>query len=284
MSNTEQTHTCNHVAPRTAAEKSDCCISLKNVCKTFGPKKILQDINLCAMRGSIYGLLGPSGCGKTTTVKIIAGISEATSGTAEVLGERMPKLSLMNKVGYMAQSDALYTSLTAIENLRFFASLYGMTTKQSTARIAQVMALVNLSDELNKPISAFSGGMKRRLSLAMSLIHLPQVLILDEPTVGIDPLLRRTIWEELYRLAESGITILVTTHVMDEAEKCHELAMMRDGCIIARGTPSELIKMADCKNIEEAFIFYGSSPAENGRRALTDTSGSEKAEVLQNEG
>jgi ABC-2 type transport system ATP-binding protein len=166
----------------------------------------------------------------------------------------------------MAQSDALYAFLTAEENLSFFSALYGMKRKEARKRILEVMALVNLTEHRTKAVMAYSGGMKRRLSLAMALLHNPEVLILDEPTVGIDPLLRKNIWDALYVLSEQGITVLVTTHVMDEAEKCHELAMMRDGRLIARGTPLELRQSIGALSLdpksqgvslEEAFIHYG---------------------------
>jgi ABC-2 type transport system ATP-binding protein len=169
----------------------------------------------------------------------------------------MPQLSLMNKIGYMAQSDALYGTLTAAENLYFFGTLYGMNKAVIKKRTAEVMELVNLTGDLHKPVQAFSGGMKRRLSLAMAIMHHPPVLVLDEPTVGIDPLLRKIIWEELYQLAAQGVTILVTTHVMDEADKCHSLAMMRDGRLIAKGTSQELQERIGVQSIEEAFIYYG---------------------------
>lgn len=235
----------------------DACIVLKKVNKAFGAKQVLFDIDLQVPRGRIYGLLGPSGCGKTTIVKIVAGILEATSGEAFVLKERMPKLGLMNKIGYMAQADALYNTLTAAENLHFFGSIYGMSKTQITKRTTEVMALVNLSDDLNKPVQAYSGGMKRRLSLAIAILHSPPVLVLDEPTVGIDPLLRKSIWEELNKLAGQGVTIMVTTHVMDEAGKCHMLAMLRDGRMIAQGTADELQANVGAGSIEEAFIYYG---------------------------
>jgi len=239
------------------------CIVLNMVSKFYGNKQVLRDITLSVPYGTIYGLLGPSGCGKTTTVKIMAGIMEATSGETYVLGEKMPQLSLMNQIGYMAQSDALYSVLTAAENLEFFASIYGMKRDQTKKRISEVMELVNLSDDLNKPIAAYSGGMKRRLSLAMAILHHPKVLILDEPTVGIDPLLRKDIWAELYKMSEQGVTILVTTHVMDEAEKCQQLAMLRRGRLIASGTPLELQQRIDAKSIEEAFIYYGGGSIED---------------------
>lgn len=245
-------------------ELKEDCIVLTGVDKAFGEKKILKDVNLNIPYGKIYGLLGPSGCGKTTTVKIMAGISEATAGEAFVLGEKMPKLSLMNQIGYMAQSDALYSSLTARENLAFFAAVYGMSKKQIEKRIHEVMSIVDLTDHIDKPVGAYSGGMKRRLSLAMSILHEPEVLILDEPTVGIDPVLRMSVWDALHSMAIMGVTILVTTHVMDEAEKCDELAMMRDGRVIAMGTPQELQDNIGAKTIEEAFIHYGSDPALEG--------------------
>ncbi|MGI6066758.1 MAG: ABC transporter ATP-binding protein [Bacillota bacterium] len=239
------------------------CIVLRKVNKFFGKKHVLKDIDLEIPYGHIYGLLGPSGCGKTTIVKIIAGILEATSGEAYVLGQAMPRLSLMNKVGYMAQSDALYGSLTARENLHFFGSIYGMSKAEIKSRTEEVMELVNLSDDLHKPVQAFSGGMKRRLSLAMAIMHNPPVLVLDEPTVGIDPLLRKNIWEELNKFALKGVTILVTTHVMDEADKCHSLAMMRDGRLIAKGTSRELQERIGVNSIEEAFIYYGGQQNES---------------------
>jgi len=232
-------------------------IILEKINHYFGEKQVIYDLNLNVPHGLIYGLLGPSGCGKTTTVKIMAGILEASSGSVHVLGETMPKLSLMKRLGYMAQSDALYSNLTAEENLLFFSSLYGIKKEKAAEKINEVMALVNLTNDRMKLVSAYSGGMKRRLSLAMSLLHEPEILILDEPTVGIDPVLRKTIWDALKSMTENGITIIVTTHVMDEAEKCHELAMMRDGRLIAKGTPAELQKSIGASSIEEAFIYYG---------------------------
>lgn len=244
-------------------ENGTDCIIMNHVNKFFGEKQVLKDVNLRVSSGCIYGLLGPSGCGKTTTVKIMAGISESTSGETFVLGEKMPQLSLMNQIGYMAQSDALYMMLSAADNLEFFASIYGLKKDQYKKRILEVMELVNLSDDLHKPVVAYSGGMKRRLSLAMSILHNPKVLILDEPTVGIDPLLRKDIWNELYKMSENGVTILVTTHVMDEAEKCHQLAMMRKGVLIAQGTPKELQQNIGVSSIEEAFIYYGGGNRED---------------------
>ena len=237
--------------------ESPLCISVEHVNRFFGKKQVLFDIRLGVPYSQILGLLGPSGSGKTTLVKVIAGIDTATSGDVWLLGEKMPKLLLMNKIGYMAQSDALYGELTAEENLRFFASMYNLRGAKQKQRIAEVMNLVNLSEHLKKQVKQYSGGMKRRLSLAISLLHEPQVLILDEPTVGIDPVLRKSIWNELYKLRDNGTTIIITTHVMDEVEKCDYLGMIRDGKLIASGTPNEIKNATSSNTIEEAFLYYG---------------------------
>lgn len=232
-------------------------IQVSHVHRKFGKRLVLQDISLEVHPGEIFGLLGPSGSGKTTLVKLVAGIDKPTRGTIVVNGVRMPQLDMLGKIGYMAQSDALYAELTARENLDFFASLFGLSGKEKKLRIQEVMELVNLAHSMKKPVSAYSGGMKRRLSLAISMLHRPNVLILDEPTVGIDPVLRMSVWDELRSMSERGTTIIVTTHVMDEADKCHRLGMIRDGQLIAVGTPAELKEQTDSTTIEEAFLAYG---------------------------
>lgn len=233
------------------------CISVRGVTRRFDDKEVLHGITLTVRAGEIFGLLGPSGSGKTTLVKMLAGIDKATGGEIDVLGTRMPKLEMMNRIGYMAQSDALYAELTARENLAFFGSLFGLRGGRLKQRMQDVMALTGLAEHLNRPVGAFSGGMKRRLSLAIALLHEPEVLILDEPTVGIDPVLRKAIWDELEALSRKGTTILVTTHVMDEADKCHRLGMLRGGRLIAEGTPEELKAGSGTTSIEEAFLHYG---------------------------
>ncbi|MBY9079426.1 ABC transporter ATP-binding protein [Paenibacillus sp. HN-1] len=232
-------------------------IQVSHISKAFGGKTVLDDISLEVRQAETYGLLGPSGSGKTTLVKLLTGIDEADQGDITVLGVKVPKLSLLSQIGYMAQSDALYSELSAKENLEFFASLYGLKKAERNRRIQEVMEIVNLQDHLRKRVDQYSGGMKRRLSLAIALLHEPPLLILDEPTVGIDPVLRMSIWKELKNLNAHGTTIVLTTHVMDEAEKCDRLGMIREGRLLAEDTPANLLESTGSSTIEETFLYYG---------------------------
>lgn len=237
--------------------KEKICVSIQHVSKRFGKHEVLQDIQLEIVKGEIFGLLGPSGAGKTTLVKQLAGLDKPTSGEIYLFQEKMPLLKLISRIGYMAQSDALYEELSAEENLQFFSKLYGLKKGERAQRIKEVMEVVELSNDLTKLVSNYSGGMKRRLSLAIALLHKPELLILDEPTVGIDPVLRKSIWEAFYDLKAKGDTLIVTTHVMDEAEKCDRLGLIRDGRLIAVGTPDELKEQTNSSTIEEAFLVFG---------------------------
>ncbi len=232
-------------------------IVVNQVSKRFGKKEVLQNVSVKVQPGEIFGLIGPSGSGKTTLVKLIVGMDQPSAGEVLVMDTRIPNLSILQKIGYMAQADALYTDLTGKENLSFFASLFQLKKAEQAERIAYAAELVNLSGELKKKVQAYSGGMKRRLSLAVAVIQDPDILILDEPTVGIDPELRQSIWAELYRLKEAGKTILVTTHVMDEAEKCDRLGMIRDGRLITSGSPAELKAQYGIDSLEEVFLKAG---------------------------
>ncbi|MCZ2257672.1 ABC transporter ATP-binding protein [Sporosarcina sp. G11-34] len=233
------------------------CVSIRHVSKSFGKQQVLEDINLEIIEGEIFGLLGPSGAGKTTLVKQLAGLDTPTSGENYVFQEKMPSLQLINRIGYMAQADGLYEDLSAKENMDFFSALYGLKGKKQADRIKEVMELVKLSNDVKKLVKNYSGGMKRRLSLAIALLHEPELIILDEPTVGIDPVLRKSIWEAFDDLKKQGKTLIVTTHVMDEAGKCDRLGLMRDGRLIAVGTPNELKERTNTGTIEEAFLVYG---------------------------
>jgi ABC-2 type transport system ATP-binding protein len=232
-------------------------IKIDAVKQQFGKFVALDNISMDIKKGEIIGFLGPSGSGKTTLVKAIIGMFKPTSGKITVLGTEVPSLSVVDRIGYMAQADALYDDLNAFDNLLFFGSLYGLRGNEAKKRADEVLELVLLSEHSNRPVRTFSGGMKRRLSLAIALFHRPELLILDEPTVGIDPVLRRQFWNEFNRLRSLGTTIVVTTHVMDEAEHCDRLSLIRSGLLIALGTPDELKQASGEKTIEGAFLYYG---------------------------
>ncbi|MDF2558251.1 MAG: transporter ATP-binding protein [Bacillales bacterium] len=232
-------------------------VSIRNITKSFGAQKVLDGINLDVRQGEIYGLLGPSGAGKTTLVKMLTNLEKQDSGDITFEGINLPSSKVIHKIGYMSQSDALYQELTAGENLDFFAALFGIPAAKRVIRIHEVAKVVNLQDHLKKSIQNYSGGMRRRLSLAASLLHEPDLLILDEPTVGIDPVLRQQIWTQFNILKNQGKTIIVTTHVMDEAEKCDRVGLLRDGKIIAEGSPEEIIKEAGVSRLEDAFLVLG---------------------------
>lgn len=233
-------------------------ISIKSLEKRFQHKQVIAPLSLDVPKGQLMGLLGPSGCGKTTLIKMIMGMLKPDSGTIQVLDLNVPHKQLLNDIGYMAQSDALYTDLTGEENLHFFAKLYSLSIAERIERVAYAASLVRLTDDLRQKVENYSGGMKRRLSLAIALIQNPKLLILDEPTVGIDPVLKKEIWQELIRLKDQEQkTILVTTHAMDEAERCDQLAMLRSGHIIAQGTPQELKEHYQAKDFDEVFVKAG---------------------------
>lgn len=232
-------------------------ISMKNVSKSFQKQSVISDLHLEVEDGVIFGLIGPSGGGKTTIIKMMIGMITADTGTITVLHKKVPNKSLLFDIGYMAQADALYTDLTGLENLRFFGSMYGMNKKKLQKRIEYASKLVDLTEALHKRVANYSGGMRRRLSLAIALVQDPPLIILDEPTVGIDPALKKQIWQELVVLKNAGKTILVTTHAMDEAEKCDELAMLRSGKIIATGTPTELKERFHTDSLDDVFLQAG---------------------------
>jgi ABC-2 type transport system ATP-binding protein len=199
-------------------------------------------------------LLGPSGSGKTTLIRLAAGALSPDSGTIRVLGRIMPDRKTTAHIGYMTQAAALYPDLSLRENLNFFGALYDVPPGELTARIEAIADEVGLSDRLNSQLQTFSGGMRQRASLACALLHQPALLILDEPTVGLDPVLRRSFWQRFRELADAGRTLIVSSHIMDEAERCDELAFLRDGRLLATGTPDALRAQTGCQNLEDAFL------------------------------
>ena len=218
----------------------------------YQQKTVVKNINLTVRPGEILGMLGPSGSGKTTLIRAIMGMIKPMSG----FGQAMPNRHLLEKIGYMGQTDALYDALTARENLQFFASLRKMTRQQTAVEIKRVVRVVRLQSFLDRRVADFSGGMKRRLSLAITLLGTSELLILDEPTVGIAPELRIQIWQELKQLAAAGKTILMTTHVMEDAEQATQLLMIRNGEAIAASTPLDLKQQYVVDNVEEVFVNH----------------------------
>lgn len=231
-------------------------LSARDIVQRFGHQEVLHGVSLDVRKGEILGLLGPSGAGKTTFVNVIAGVAEPVSGSVTAFGDPMPSLKLMRRMGYMAQSDALYTDLTAAENLAFFGAIYGLAGAALRRAGAKALDTAHLTVDPRKLARDYSGGMRRRLSLATAILHEPELLILDEPTIGLDPLHRVDIWESFRAMTAQDKTLIVTTHVMDEAERCDRLAMIRDGVFIATGTPAELRERAGATTLEEAFLHF----------------------------
>ena len=224
-------------------------VDVENVSKSFGAVKALDGVTMRIRRGEIYGVLGPNGAGKTTLIRMIVGIVEAHAGTVTVLGQRMPNVAVLRHVGYMTQAAALYPGLSVEENVRFFAAING-----AEEGVKDALQLVELYDRRGSVVSTLSGGMRQRCSLACALVHKPQLLLLDEPTVGVDPQLRVQFWESFRRMAESGTTIIVSSHVMDEAERCQRLGLIQYGKVLAEGTPAEVRERGGSNNLEEAFL------------------------------
>ena len=229
-------------------------IEIEKLSKSFGQQKVLDKIDFKLESGEIVGLIGPSGSGKSTLIKTMLGMEKADEGEALVLDYKMPKREILSNIGYMAQSDALYEMLTGYENLEFFGKMKGVPSDKLKKEIEYIAEIVDLTDDLKKLVSKYSGGMKRRLSLAIALIGSPELLILDEPTVGIDPSLRKNIWKELFKQRDNGVGILVTTHVMDEAELTDKVGLLLNGDIIDFDTPQQLKVKNNVNTIEEVFL------------------------------
>jgi ABC-2 type transport system ATP-binding protein len=219
--------------------------------RSFGNFEAVRGLNLRVPAGQIYGLLGPNGSGKTTTIRMIAGLLRPSNGRLRVMGDDPTAQPIRRQVGYMTQAAALYPDLSVRENVGFFAALFG---PRDSKRIAEVIDLVELGDKRDEIVANLSGGMKQRASLAAALVHRPRLLLLDEPTVGVDPQLRRQFWDYFRRLAGEGVTIVVSSHVMDEAERCDTLGLMRNGTLLAEGTPAEIRARAQVATTEEAFL------------------------------
>lgn len=227
-------------------------LEARDVRKRFGEVEALRGLSLGVRSGEIYGLLGPNGSGKTTFIRCLAGLVRPDAGSIRILGEDPRSVVSAGRVGYMTQAAALYAELSVEENLSFFAALSGAT--DAKGRIERALATVDLLDRKKSVVGTLSGGMRQRVSLAAALLHDPSLLLLDEPTVGIDPALRRDFWTHFRSLAAKGVTILVSSHVMDEAARCDRLGLIRDGRVLAEGSASELVARAGVQDLEAAFL------------------------------
>jgi ABC-2 type transport system ATP-binding protein len=230
-------------------------IETESVTKKFPPDTYALDkLTLKIKKGITFGLLGPNGSGKTTLIRILVGILKPDSGKVHVINDSLSRVQRSAKIGYMTQSSALYQDLTVAENLDFFATIYGLSAKERVKRIGELLSLVKLEGKEKVGVSTLSGGMKQRLSLATSLVHKPELVFLDEPTVGVDPSLRVEFWDYFKSLNKEGTTIVLSTHVMDEAARCSELALLRSGKLLSQGKIEEILSQTKTGNIEEAFL------------------------------
>lgn len=234
----------------------DCTVEADNLEKKYGSFYAVKNNSFCIHKGEIFGLLGPNGAGKSTSFKMMCGLAKPTNGTARIMGIDITKdpEKARSKLGYMAQKFSLYGSLTVRENLEFFASAYGIKFKNRASRVQEIIDVFGLKDYAEQKSEELPLGLKQRLSMACALIHNPPVLFLDEPTSGVDVLTRRDFWNHITSLAKKGVTILVTTHFMDEAEYCDRISLFYHGETIALGTPQELKNKAGAKTMEETFI------------------------------
>ena len=215
-----------------------------------GGNAVLPELSCEVAAGSVTGLLGPSGSGKSTLIRAIVGVQRVAGGAVEVLGEPAGSKPLRSRVGYMTQAPSVYGDLTVRENLRFFAGVLGVKHDA----VERVIAEVALADHAHRIVGRLSGGQRARVSLASALLGGPDLLVLDEPTVGLDPVLRRDLWQLFHELADGGATLLVSSHVMDEADRCDALLLLRDGRLLAQATPAELLARTGAERLDDAFL------------------------------
>jgi len=222
-----------------------------------GGREVLHGVGFALAPGRITGLLGPSGCGKTTLLRALVGVQSGVSGTVTVLGEPAGAPGLRSRVGYVTQAPAVYVDLTVAENLRYFAAVLGAPP----GRVEEVLAQVQLQGRTSQGVRTLSGGERARVSLATALLGSPELLVLDEPTVGLDPVLRRDLWALFRALADRGTTILVSSHVMDEAARCDHLLLLREGRVVADEPPAALLRRTGAADVEQAFLAVAEAAA-----------------------
>jgi len=238
----------------TVATTAGPAVSTRDLTKRFGTVTALNRFTVVVPRGVTLGLLGPNGAGKTTLLRILLGLTAATAGRGEVLGQVLPSRSVLGRIGYMPQELATYTDLTVEENLELFGRLYGLRGPPFRTRVAAVLDLVRLEDRRRSVVAELSGGMRRRVSFAAALLSDPELLLLDEPTVGVDPQLRADLWSYFGRLNAAGKTILMTTHYMEEATHCDLVAFVHGGELLAQGPPASVRAATGASTMDDAFL------------------------------
>ena len=224
-------------------------VAIEGVTKSFGSLRALDGVSLRVHPGEVYGLLGPNGSGKTTLIRMLVGLVLPETGSIEVLGTRMPDIGVLGRIGYMTQQAALYPDLSVEENVRFFGAV-----NDAEAGLEEALRFVELWDRRSSTVINLSGGMRQRLSLACPIVHKPALLLLDEPTVGVDPQLRLQLWERFRAMTNTGTSIVVSSHVMDEAERCDRLGLILFGKLLAEGSADELRRRAGTDSLEQAFL------------------------------
>jgi ABC-2 type transport system ATP-binding protein len=236
------------------AAESAPAVSLEGAVKSFGTVRALDGLTLRVDRGELYGFLGPNGAGKTTAIRALLGLTRLDSGRAQVFGVDAPPRSVIHRVGFVPQEPALYRDLTVRENLELFADIFGLDRARWEERFRHVLTFAHLEERQREVVRNLSGGMVRRTSIAAAMVHDPDLLILDEPTVGIDPELRASFWEHFGELKALGKSILITTHYIDEARRCDRVGFVRSGKIVAEGPPDDLLQQTATKSLEDAFL------------------------------
>jgi ABC-2 type transport system ATP-binding protein len=235
-------------------EIRELSIKANKISKRFGDFTAVNEISFEIYKGEIFGFLGANGAGKTTAMRMLCGLSVPTSGTATIAGYNVRETEkIKRKIGYMSQKFSLYEDLTILENLEFFGGIYGLSMQQIDEKSRQLIEKLGLQNEAKKLVRGLPLGWKQKLAFCTAVFHDPEIVFLDEPTGGVDPVTRRQFWDLIYEAAEGGITIFVTTHYMDEAEYCNRISMMVDGTIAALGSPAELKKQFDADNMDEVF-------------------------------
>jgi ABC-2 type transport system ATP-binding protein len=242
--------------------ENEYAILTSHLTKKFGEFTAVDNLDLKVKKGEIYGLLGPNGAGKTTVIKMLCSISNPSSGEATVFGKKIPNGELASKIGYMPQETGVYLGLTVDQNIKFYGRIFGLEKQKIEKREDELLKFVDLLDWKHEMVENLSGGMKHRISLACTLIHEPKLLFLDEPTVGVDPELRVSFWDYFHQLRKKGVTILLTTHYMDEARHCDRIGFMKKGRLMAEDKPLELLKRSGKDSLEDAFLEFSKKDEE----------------------